>query len=211
MPPWGQRGVFTPEDIVHLVAYLKTLQGNPPAAARERSGPQSRSRGAGRSASATISIPRTTRRCCGREARRPCGRERAGRARPARTATGGAESRMRGVATRYPQYVPAYQRVMAIEDFLSVHAPETTGTAHAVGERGQPQHDDADQDGLQRHAGGGGSHSSPEARAALARGRARSAAGRRAQPRVRRLPHEPGRRAPTSSSAGGCSAMRRPG
>src|SRR5262249_27378496 len=34
---------------------------------------------------------------------------------------------MRSVATRYPRYVPAYRRVMSVEDFLSVHAPETTG------------------------------------------------------------------------------------
>ena len=34
---------------------------------------------------------------------------------------------MKGVATRYPKYVKAFQRVMSIEDFLTVHAPETTG------------------------------------------------------------------------------------
>jgi sulfur-oxidizing protein SoxA len=36
---------------------------------------------------------------------------------------------MQGVATRYPKYVAPYQRVMSIEDFLTVHAPETTGMA----------------------------------------------------------------------------------
>jgi len=34
---------------------------------------------------------------------------------------------MKGVATRYPKYVAKYQRVMSIEDFLTVHVPETTG------------------------------------------------------------------------------------
>jgi sulfur-oxidizing protein SoxA len=34
---------------------------------------------------------------------------------------------MRGVATRYPRYVPAQRRVMSMEDFLTVHGPETTG------------------------------------------------------------------------------------
>src|SRR3989442_7823080 len=34
---------------------------------------------------------------------------------------------MKGVATRYPTYVSAYRRVMSLEDFLTVHGPETTG------------------------------------------------------------------------------------
>jgi sulfur-oxidizing protein SoxA len=34
---------------------------------------------------------------------------------------------MRGVATRYPRYVPAWRRVMSVEDFLGVHGPEGTG------------------------------------------------------------------------------------
>jgi L-cysteine S-thiosulfotransferase len=34
---------------------------------------------------------------------------------------------MKGVATRYPKYVAKYQRVISIEDFLTVHVPETTG------------------------------------------------------------------------------------
>ena len=40
---------------------------------------------------------------------------------------GGALSAMKGVATRYPRFVAAYGRVMSIEDFLTVHAPATTG------------------------------------------------------------------------------------
>jgi hypothetical protein len=33
---------------------------------------------------------------------------------------------MRGVATRYPKFVKTYGRVMSIEDFLTMHAPEKT-------------------------------------------------------------------------------------
>ena len=36
---------------------------------------------------------------------------------------------MRGVAARFPKFVPRYGRVMAIEDYLTMHGPETTGTA----------------------------------------------------------------------------------
>src|SRR4030095_8891783 len=39
----------------------------------------------------------------------------------------GPEKSMKGVATRYPKYVPKYQRVMSVEDFLTVHVPETSG------------------------------------------------------------------------------------
>ena len=30
MPPWGTVGIFTPEDIVHILTFLKTQKGNPP-------------------------------------------------------------------------------------------------------------------------------------------------------------------------------------
>ena len=35
---------------------------------------------------------------------------------------------MRGVAAGYPRHVAAHRRIMSIEDFLAVHASETTGT-----------------------------------------------------------------------------------
>jgi len=40
---------------------------------------------------------------------------------------GDAKAGMKGVAARYPRHVAQYRRVMSIEDFLTVHAPETTG------------------------------------------------------------------------------------
>src|SRR5439155_22110657 len=40
---------------------------------------------------------------------------------------GGLEKAMKGVATRYPKYLPAYRRVMSVEDSLTVHAPERPG------------------------------------------------------------------------------------
>src|SRR3989449_8778854 len=30
MPPWGPAGIMSPEEIVHIVAFLQTLKGNPP-------------------------------------------------------------------------------------------------------------------------------------------------------------------------------------
>ena len=78
---------------------------------------------------------------------------------------------MRGVAPRYPQFVKRYARVMSIEDFLEVHAPETTGRA-MPGE----SVDNLDMTVLVKRASNGMPVSidvaSAEARAALARGRA---------------------------------------
>jgi sulfur-oxidizing protein SoxA len=84
---------------------------------------------------------------------------------------GGVQTSMRGVAPRYPHYVPAWGRVMAIEDFLSVHAPATTGRALAV-----ESADNVSLTMLIKMASNGlpvaVDTQSPEARAALARGRA---------------------------------------
>jgi sulfur-oxidizing protein SoxX len=38
MPAWGAQGVFTPEELVHLVAYLQTLRGPAQRQADERAG-----------------------------------------------------------------------------------------------------------------------------------------------------------------------------
>jgi len=45
---------------------------------------------------------------------------------------GGPATAMKGVATRYPKFVAKYGRVMSIEDFLTVHGPETTGAPFAA-------------------------------------------------------------------------------
>jgi sulfur-oxidizing protein SoxA len=78
---------------------------------------------------------------------------------------------MRGVATRYPRFVKAYGRVMSVEDFLAVHGPETTG--HALASESS---DNLTMTVLVKRASNGLPVSvdltSPEARAALARGKA---------------------------------------
>src|SRR3989442_12862774 len=78
---------------------------------------------------------------------------------------------MKGVATRYPTYVSAYRRVMSLEDFLTVHGPETTGhllSAQSVDNLALPILIKMPSNGLPVHVDG----ASPQARAALARGRA---------------------------------------
>ena len=125
MPPWGAQGVFTPEEIVHLVAFLKTLHGPPPPEPDGDRNPFTRRRptGFGDNLDATNN-PAVVR---GEEAQAlwkapgPNGKS------CADCHAGGPQQAMRGVATRYPRVVAEHGRVMSLEDFLSVHAEATTG------------------------------------------------------------------------------------
>ena len=121
------KGVFTPEELVHLVAYLQTLHG-PAAPERDRErNPFTRSRPVGFGDNLDPTNNPAVVRAESAEAawgrRGPAGKT------CADCHAGGAATAMRGVATRYPRHLPAYGRVMAIEDFLAVHGPETTGEA----------------------------------------------------------------------------------
>jgi len=125
MPPWGVQGVFTPQELIDLVAYLQTLHG--PAAPekdRERN-PFTRSKpvGFGDNLDATNN-PAVVR---AEDAESAWARKGPAGKACADCHAGGPARSMRGVAVRYPLHVAAYKRVMSIEDFLMMHAPETTG------------------------------------------------------------------------------------
>lgn len=125
MPPWGAAGILKPADIIDIVAFLQTLKAAPPPEKDPDRNPFTRRKPVGfgdnldptnnpalllaESAEAMWREKGPSGRACV-----DCHRE-------------GPERSMKGVATRYPKLVPAYGRVMSIEDFLSVHAPETTG------------------------------------------------------------------------------------
>jgi len=169
MPPWGAQGMFTPEDIVHLVAYLQTLRGPVVAEKDADRNPFTRRKpvGFGDNLDATNN-PAVVRAESAESlwnARGPAGKS------CADCHAGGAAASMRGVATRYPKHVTAHGRVMAIEDFLSVHDSETTGRPLPV-ESAQS----IDLTMLIKMASNGlpvaVDTKSPRARAALARGKA---------------------------------------
>jgi sulfur-oxidizing protein SoxA len=169
MPPWGAQGIFTPEELVHLVAYLQTLRGPTSPEKDPDRDPATRRKPVGfgdnldptnnpavlraESAEALWSAAGPTGRAC------------------ADCHAGGPTASMRGVATRYPRHVAAYGRVMALEDFLAVHAPERTGRPLPV--ESAPN---IDLTMLIKMASNGlpvaVDTTSPHARAALARGRA---------------------------------------
>ena len=169
MPPWGGAGVFTPEEIAHLVAFLQSLKGPlPPEKDPERS-PFTRSKpvGFGDNLDPTNN-PAVLLADDGEalwSAKGPAGRACADCHRE------GPAGAMKGVATRYPTYVSAYRRVMSLEDFLTVHGPETTGhllSAQSVDNLALTILIKMASNGLPVQV----DVTSPQARAALARGRA---------------------------------------
>ena len=125
MPPWGAQGTFSPQEIVHLVAYLQTLHGPVVAEKDPERNPFTRHKPVGFGDNLDPTNNPAVVRAESAEAlwsaRGPSGKS------CADCHAGGAERSMRGVATRYPRPVAAQGRVMAIEDFLSVHGPATTG------------------------------------------------------------------------------------
>jgi L-cysteine S-thiosulfotransferase len=124
MPPWGVTGRYTPEDIVHVMAFLATQKGEPVERDDPNIDPNTRavSVGFGDNLDPTnnpavflmedIEVrwdePAANGNSCG-------------------TCHEGGVQSMRGVATKWPKYVPEYNRVMSLEDFLAPHAEETLG------------------------------------------------------------------------------------
>jgi L-cysteine S-thiosulfotransferase len=130
MPPWGTVGIFKPEEIVHLLAFLKTQKGNPPFVPPAEKDPARNPfmRKQTPNYLGDNLDPTNNLAVLGAENAQALWSKRgpAGKA-CADCHRDGPEKSMKGVATRYPKYVPKYQRVMSIEDFLTVHVPETTG------------------------------------------------------------------------------------
>jgi L-cysteine S-thiosulfotransferase len=149
MAPFGASGMWTPEQIVHVVAYLQTLKAEwtmkPPAMGDKQWNPYTRDVvrldfGDPRDPTAnpalamteTDAVPLWSRSgpkgqscasCHGKigppDAERPLG----------------VIKSMVGVGASYPKWFERYRRMMSVEDFLSVHAPETTG--HEMPTQGQ--------------------------------------------------------------------------
>jgi sulfur-oxidizing protein SoxA len=169
MPPWGATGVFTTEEIVHIVAFLQTLKGPAGPEKDPDRNPETRKKPVGfgdnldptNNPGVLVAEDAETQWTTKGPAGKAC----------ADCHVGGPERSMKGVATRYPRVLPQYKRVMSIEDFLTVHGPEITGTP-------LPAESEANltMAVLVKMASNGMpvaiDTSSPETRAALARGKA---------------------------------------
>jgi sulfur-oxidizing protein SoxA len=125
MPPWGTSRVFSPEEIVDVVAYLQTQKA---PLAQEKSterNPETRPKPTGFGDNLDPTNNSAVIRAESAEAR--WARKAPSGASCAECHPGGPLKAMKGVATRYPKYVARFGRVLSIEDFLTVHSPETTG------------------------------------------------------------------------------------
>lgn len=130
MTPWGPAGILSPEEIVHIVAFLQALKGNPPFVPPPEKdptrNPHTRPKeppyyGDNLDPASNPAVLFAESALTAWSAKGPAGKA------CADCHAGGVDKAMRGVATTYPKYLPTYRRVMSVEDFLSVHAPETIG------------------------------------------------------------------------------------
>lgn len=144
MPPFGASGKLKPEQIVHIVAYLQSLKGDPPGVPPKVTddkqwNPFTRDvvlpdYGDPLDPTANPAILFTEQNAVplwnkpgpkGRSCAQCHGPVKAPDAkRPA-----GVIDSMVGVGARYPRWFERWGRMMSVEDFLAVHAPETTGHA----------------------------------------------------------------------------------
>jgi len=169
MPPWGTAGLFSAEEIVHIVAYLQTLKG-PIAPEKDRDrNPFTRPKPVG--FGDNLDPTNNPAVVLAEDAEALWAARGASGKACADCHEGGAGRALRGAATRYPKFVKRVGRVMSVEDFLEVHAPETTGQAMP-----SESADNLNMTMLVMRASNGLPVSvdvaSPEARAALARGKA---------------------------------------
>jgi sulfur-oxidizing protein SoxA len=129
MPPWGTAGIFTAEEVVHIVAFLKTQKGNPPFVLPPEKdlarNPFTRKLeyyfGDNLDPTYNPAVLLAEGAMTLWSKKGPAGKA------CADCHAGGPETAMKGVATRYPKHVVTYGRILSIEDLLTVHAPETTG------------------------------------------------------------------------------------
>jgi sulfur-oxidizing protein SoxA len=130
MPPWGAVGIFTPEEIVHLVAFLKTQKGHPPFKLPREKDPLRNpfTRPPVESYFGDNLDPMTNPAVLQAEDALPLWNRQGPKAKSCADCHGAIEQSMKGVATRYPRFLAQYARVMSIEDLLAAHAGETTGT-----------------------------------------------------------------------------------
>lgn len=125
MPPWGTQSILNPQQIVHVVAFLKTQKGPLPPEKDPARNPETRAKpvGFGDNLDPTNNpaILQAEGAIKDWTAKGPKGKACA----ECHGAT--PELALPGVAARFPKHVAAYKRVMAMEDFLAAHAADTTG------------------------------------------------------------------------------------
>lgn len=150
MAAFGASGMWTPEEIVHVVAYLQSLKGNPPGQPEKvtddphwdpRTRPVVRpaygdpldvTANPGLALTEAVAVPLWSRKGPKGSSCADC---HGAIGAPDAQRTLGVIPSMVGVGAKYPKWMRQYSRMMSVEDFLAVHAPETTG--HAMPSQGE--------------------------------------------------------------------------
>lgn len=127
MPPWGSSGILNPQQIVHLVAFLKTQKGPTPPEKDPARDPNTRAKPVG--FGDNLDPTNNPAVIVAEDAIKDWRKKGANGKACADCHTASPETSMKGVGVRYPRFVAQYSRVMSLEDYLAVHASDTTGTA----------------------------------------------------------------------------------
>lgn len=127
MPPWGASGALTPQQIVHLVAFLKTQKGDLPKEKDPNRDPNTRKKPPG--FGDNLDPTNNPAVLLAEEAEADWAKKGPKGKACADCHEGGVQKSMKGVATRYPRHVAEHGRIMSLEEYLMMHAPATTGTA----------------------------------------------------------------------------------
>ncbi len=150
MAPFGASGMWTPEQMMHVVAYLQTLKGNPPGVPEkvtddrqwnpftrdvvkpDYGDPLDFTANPSLTLADSVAVPLWSK--SGLKGQSCAGCHGAIGAPDAQRPLGVIAS-MVGVGVRYPKWIARHSRMMSVEDFLAVHSPDTTG--HALPSQGE--------------------------------------------------------------------------
>lgn len=125
MPPWGASGAFTPEEIVHLVAYVQSQKGAAVVRKDPNIDPATRyvSEGFGDNLDPTNNPAIAMAEDKAAKVWKTAGPN----GKTCESCHAGGSAKMAGVATKWPHFVKTYNRTMSIEDFLGPHSKDTMG------------------------------------------------------------------------------------
>ena len=142
MPAFGASGMWSPEEIVHAVAYIQSLKGNPPGTPEKVTDdpdwdPRTRrlvrpDYGDPLDITANPVLVMTERLAVPLWSKagakgKSCADCHGAIGKPDARRPLGVIASMVGVGASYPKWSREHRRMMSVEDLLAVHAPETTG------------------------------------------------------------------------------------
>lgn len=124
MPPWGTIGVMSPQEIVDIIAFLRTQQGPLPEEKDPARNPNTRPLPAYYFGDNLD--PTNNAAVIQAEGALEIWNRQGPKGKSCADCHGSVED-MKGIATAYPKYFPLYRRVMSMEDMVAWHGADETG------------------------------------------------------------------------------------